>query len=242
MTAQVRIDDTPTQLANDSVVSAGTRVELHSRATAEGQCVGKAWNCQQSPCTCEETGYIYQRTINHTNVYVDITTATSLNGTYSAGTVQFLTAYDHVLDTQSANTTGPNHFTLSFPGVYVFRFKGIINTTPCNMQPNETNEVSITIYVTANDNADDSGPSDTSPSGGGGGGGSCPINGDPPPDPGEPINVTNGNMYIQQLDYRAGGLSGLEIVRTYNSKNQFAGLFRLWLELDSGRVSRHLWH
>jgi RHS repeat-associated protein len=95
------------------------------------------------------------------------------------------------------------------------------------MQPNVTNEVSITIYVTPNDNADESGPNNGSPSGGGGGGGgdSCPVDGGPPPDPGEPINVTNGNMYIQQTDYRSTGLGGLAIVRTYNSKNQFAGLF-----------------
>lgn len=226
MSAHISFETGGTQLTNDSVVTAGTRVLLHSTASAFGECVGMAWHCQTTPCTCSETGFVYQRTINHTNVYVDITTSGALNGTYSAGTVWFLNAYDHVLDTDSANTTGPNLFTLSTPGTYVFRFKGIINTTPCNMQPNETNEVSITVYVSPNDNAEESGPSGSSPSGPGGGGPtSCPVNGGPPPDPGEPINVTNGNMYIQQTDYRAGGLSGLEIMRTYNSKNQFAGLF-----------------
>ena len=32
-------------------------------------------------------------------------------------------------------------------------------------------------------------------------------------------------MYIQQMDYRSPGVGGLAIVRTYNSKNQFAVLF-----------------
>jgi len=224
MSAHITPENSGTQIGNDSVVTAGTRVLIHSVATANGQCIGKAWgNCNPSPCECIETGTVYQRTINHTNVNVDITSSGVWNGSYFVGTVQFTQAYDHVLDSSSANTTGPNGFTLALPGTYTFRVQGVINTTPCNMQPNLTNEVSITIYVAPNDNADESGPSNGA--GGGGGGDSCPIDGGPPPDPGEPINVTNGNMYIQQTDYRSSGFGGLSIVRTYNSKNQFAGLF-----------------
>jgi RHS repeat-associated protein len=43
---------------------------------------------------------------------------------------------------------------------------------------------------------------------------------------GEPINVTNGNMYLQQTDYHLPGLGeGLDITRTYNSRKQTSGLF-----------------
>jgi hypothetical protein len=91
MSAYITPETSETKIGNDSVVTAGTRVLLHSRATANGQCVGKAWgNCNPSPCECIETGYVYQRTINHTNVYVDISSSGALNGTYSAGTVWFL--------------------------------------------------------------------------------------------------------------------------------------------------------
>lgn len=208
MSASATIDNTTNQVANGGFVTSGTKVWLNSTATASGQCTGMAWNCQTSPCVCQETGYVYQRTINHTNVYVDISTSTGLNGTYFVGTVQFLNAYDHVLSSGSPNTTGPNSMILSVPGTYTFRFKGVINTTPCNIQPDETPEASVTIYVSANDGAENYGAN------------SCSG------EVGKPINVTNGNMYLEQTDYRLPGLGdGLVISRTYNSKNQTAGLF-----------------
>jgi RHS repeat-associated protein len=42
---------------------------------------------------------------------------------------------------------------------------------------------------------------------------------------GEPINVSNGNMYLQQLDYKVTALAGVEVVRTYNSSSMHFGLF-----------------
>jgi RHS repeat-associated protein len=43
---------------------------------------------------------------------------------------------------------------------------------------------------------------------------------------GKPVNVTNGNMYLQQTDYRLPGIGeGLELTRTYNSRKQSSGLF-----------------
>jgi RHS repeat-associated protein len=43
---------------------------------------------------------------------------------------------------------------------------------------------------------------------------------------GGPVNVTNGNMYLQQADYKLPGVGGdLEVVRTYNSNSQSTGLF-----------------
>jgi RHS repeat-associated protein len=213
ISASASIDGTA--IVNGSV-PVGTRVRLDSTAIAGGSCKGMAWNCATSPCTCQETGYTYERTINHTNVKVDVT-STSLNGTYSVGTVQFLSAYAHVLSTGAGDSTGPNYFTLGSPGSYTFRFQGIINTTPCNMQPDQTNEATITLQATANDDAVNRGPTSCDSAAG---------KGKPVLDPGKPINVTNGNMYIQQTDYRLPGIGdGLEITRTYNSKNQSAGLF-----------------
>ena len=208
MSASITIDGTTTELGTGGMIPAGTRLRLDSTAFSGGQCVGKAWYCSPSPCVCKETGYVYQRTINHTNVYVDITSSGAWNGTYSAGTVWPLQESDHTLSTQSANSTGPNYFTLSYPGTYTFRFKGIINTTPCNMQPNTTNEVSITVQAYANDQSKEWGiPSCWSGIG-------------------DPINITTGNANIQQTDFRLPGLGdGFEITRSYNSRNQTAGLF-----------------
>lgn len=43
---------------------------------------------------------------------------------------------------------------------------------------------------------------------------------------GQPVNVTNGNMYLQQLDYILPGAGPeLDITRTYNSNSQRPGLF-----------------
>jgi RHS repeat-associated protein len=43
---------------------------------------------------------------------------------------------------------------------------------------------------------------------------------------GSPINITNGNMYLQQADYALPGVgSGIEVTRTYNSNSQRVGVF-----------------
>ncbi|MCW5958628.1 MAG: RHS repeat protein [Pyrinomonadaceae bacterium] len=43
---------------------------------------------------------------------------------------------------------------------------------------------------------------------------------------GEPINVSNGNMFINEVDYRLPGLAAsINFSRTYNSANQTAGVF-----------------
>src|SRR5437867_1615896 len=112
ISASASIDGTTTQLTDNGFVPAYTGVRLDSIATSGGSCIGMAWNCQTSPCVCQGTGYTYPRTINHTNVTVDIT-STGLNGTYTVGTVQFLNAYSQTLDTHGADNTGPNYFTLS---------------------------------------------------------------------------------------------------------------------------------
>jgi RHS repeat-associated protein len=43
---------------------------------------------------------------------------------------------------------------------------------------------------------------------------------------GQPVNVTNGNMYVQQTDYRLPGAGpSIDITRTYNSLSQSTGIF-----------------
>jgi hypothetical protein len=45
---------------------------------------------------------------------------------------------------------------------------------------------------------------------------------------GAPVNVTNGNMYLQQTDYHLPGIgNALDITRTYNSNSQHVNLFGL---------------
>jgi RHS repeat-associated protein len=72
----------------------------------------------------------------------------------------------------------------------------------------------VTLYVLDNDDAENAGRCSPCP----GGGGAIAVGG--------PINVTNGNMYLQQTDYHLPGAGpGLSITRTYNSKLQSTGLF-----------------
>lgn len=111
-----------------------------------------------------------------------------------------------MLDTQASDSTGPNYYTFQVPGTYQFQIRAVINTTVCNMLPGHTETINITIQVTDSDGAPNLGPTE------------CGV--------GEPINVTNGNMYIQQTDYRLPGVGeDLEITRTYNSKMQRSGIF-----------------
>src|SRR5260221_10401170 len=42
---------------------------------------------------------------------------------------------------------------------------------------------------------------------------------------GEPINISNGNVYLKQSDYQLPGLGSINIVRTYNSSSMHFGLF-----------------
>lgn len=213
ISASISIRNTGQPVGDNGLVPSSTWIDINALATAFGQCIGMGWNCQQSPCVCQETGTTYERTVNHIGVYVDISTSGSLNGTYFVGNVygrnpNGTTAFFHVLDTSASNSTGPLDFLLSTPGTYTFRIKAIINKTPCNIEPGQTNEISITVVVGPNDQATNNAKS------------SCET------EVGEPVNVTNGNMYLQQTDYRLPGIGdGLEITRTYNSRKQTAGLF-----------------
>ena len=58
---------------------------------------------------------------------------------------------------------------------------------------------------------------------------SCPIVGTGQPasiSVGQPVNVSNGNMWLEQNDYRLPGIGeGIKITRFYNSLTQTSGLF-----------------
>lgn len=209
----------------DHVVTVGARFRLDALAEAHGRCIGRALHCGNGPCECRDTGYVYERTIHHISVWSVASTATSLNGPYELPDIYGKgpngTAFLHVLDSTAPNSTGPVSITFQIPGTYHVYVQGIINRTPCDMQPNRTDMLSFTFHV--RDKGDDwnAGPF------------GCNSN------VGEPVNVTNGNMYIRQTDYRLPGVAGqdgLSLTRTYNSlgHQKRTGLFGLgWSsELD----------
>ena len=215
ISADIVVRDTTQTLGHNGLVPAHTDIEIHGLATAFGQCIGMAIDCDPSPCICTETGTVYERTVNHISVYVDVSSNGALNGTYYLGDVfgknpNGTTAFFHVLDSRAGNTSGPVNFTLSQPGSYRFRIKAIINRTPCNMEPFQTNEVTITLNVGPNDYATNYAEQ------------SCPEK------VGKPVNITTGNMYLSQTDYLLPGFGkALDITRTYNSAKQSSGLFGL---------------
>lgn len=72
----------------------------------------------------------------------------------------------------------------------------------------------VTLYVLGDDDAVNAGACSACP----GGGGAVAVGG--------PVNVTNGNMYLQQADYNLPSVGpGLNITRTYNSILRTTGLF-----------------
>ncbi len=78
----------------------------------------------------------------------------------------------------------------------------------------------VTLYVIAGDGAENNGKK-------------------PCDSVGEPVNVTNGNMYVEQHDFSLSSLgSPIDITRTYNSQSQQIGLFgRGWSTgYDAGLV------
>jgi RHS repeat-associated protein len=189
----ITIQSTGAELANGAVIPTGTALRLDAVANADGSC------SQVGPGCFGEA----ERTINHINVQSDISTTGGLNGHYVEGYV-FGDAYYHVLDTRSSSSTGPLYTTLFAPGTYEYHFWAVINTTACEIPPDQTETVTITIYV--RDNGRDLGQT-------------CHA-------AGEPINVTNGNMYLQQTDYRLPGHGeGLDLTRTYNSQSTRTGIF-----------------
>lgn len=188
-------------LQNESTIPAGTAIRIDAVATALGDCTLTGEGCSGEAA----------RTVNHINVMLNASTQGGLNGQYTEGYVygwdeNHMTKFYHVLDTQSPLSTGPINDTLLAPGTYTFEFTAIINTTSCDIEPGQSNTATITIFV--GDKNRDLGRS------------SCHT------EVGSPINVTTGNMYLQQTDFRLPGLGeGLDLTRTYNSQSTRIGIF-----------------
>ena len=188
-----------TQIPEGVTFAVGSTMRIDSIVTTSGGC--------ETACT------FYPNLVNHIAIWADISTTGGLNGTYSVGNIFGLnpdgtTGFFPELNSQASNSTGPISFTPAAPGTYTFHIQGIIDRHPnCPAIPDHTGVISITIQVGDTDVATEWGDA------------SCKG-------VGEPVNVTTGNVYLHQTDYRLPGIgAGLEITRTYNSKKQVAGLF-----------------
>jgi hypothetical protein len=94
---------------------------------------------------------------------------------------------------------------------------GGISTSGCILNSNDTLNFSTSLGLVKQENA-----------------GFTPCNGSI----GEPVNVTNGNVYLQQTDFHLpSSVGGISITRTYNSFSQNIGLFgRGWTSDFDERV------
>jgi hypothetical protein len=139
LSMRITNEDTGKEVENGAVVPAGTRLRFDAVAEAYGRCV------------CERAGTVYERTVNHINMWADISADGSESvdvyspvwGVYRGGG----TAFWHVLDTAAPNSTGPHTQTYTDRGVYAFHSQALINTTPCGIQPDRTETKTIKIEV-----------------------------------------------------------------------------------------------
>jgi RHS repeat-associated protein len=214
MVAKIRINGTNNPLPDGMLIPVGTQLRFDSIIEATGSCIGMGWT-NTNPSVCALTGYIYERVPNHTEVTVEIDTETQQYGFYVGYIYGTGVSPQHVIDSESSDSTGPVFMTAGWKGTYTFHFNANINTTLCSLEPDVMEEQIITIHVGEGDGATEHGPKP------------CEKTvGRPVTAVGKPVNVTNGNMYLQQTDYRLPGFGGgLELTRTYNSKMQSAGLF-----------------
>lgn len=199
--AHITVDGTGEPVADGAVLPVGTRLRIDARATAFGSCGNAA------------CGIAYNRTVSTIFVWSTITTNTNLNGNYTTGYVygkkpDGTTADWNVLDTTASNSTGPVYDREFSPGTYQYHIETRINTTPCELGPDRTGPITITVYLRDPDNPNDLGPTD------------CKGN------VGQPVNVSSGNMYMTHTDYSLPGEGGgLRVERTYNSQSKRSGLF-----------------
>lgn len=144
-----RYTDTP--ISDGSTIPGYTFIKIHSRAESGGRCFMRV----RLEGICVRNGVYWDRTINHTSVYADIV-STGLNGHYFIGNVygknpNGTTADWQLLDTHNSDSSGPNITMVSYPGSYAYTITAYINTTPCDIQPDQTDVVTITLYVSSDD-------------------------------------------------------------------------------------------
>lgn len=107
LTARISIAGTNIPVTDGMVVPRTTWLRLDSVATATGSCIGMGWVPNANPPICAPTGSVWQRVPNHIEASVEISTGTELLG-FLVGYVWGTGGPDqHVIDTQSSDSTGP---------------------------------------------------------------------------------------------------------------------------------------
>ncbi len=208
--ASITNDTSGASLAWGSTVAPWTKIRFGAVATAFGECSIRG--LVGSPASCVVAGR-YEKTVTQVTLWADIATNGPLNGSYAVGHIYGVDAnyqlvFRHVLDSSSSDSNGPTVFTAVIPGRYDFHLQAIYDQTPCQIGAGSSDIQTFTIFVGDGDDAN-LGPEN-----------SCPES------VGKPVNVTNGNMWLQQTDYSVPGLGAdMEIKRTYNSRMQRSGIF-----------------
>jgi len=108
ITANVTVDSGGSPVTHDAVVTVGTRLRLDALAMAHGRC--DLWyedwtGGQYRGCTIHD---IFERTVNHIDMWADITTATTLNGRYMTGYVSGMAPDGTTRDYSVLGTLSPS--------------------------------------------------------------------------------------------------------------------------------------
>lgn len=127
------------------VTTKGYRIDEH--ATAQGMCTLQALQCSPMPCTCVTTGTQLRGVAG---MHIDQVSGGPAPP-YSLGNIWPVDANGHVSVSQDADsrasgtTTSAVAWTPFYEGETTLRFKNAINTTNCNILPNEIT-TDFTIY------------------------------------------------------------------------------------------------
>ncbi|EON92524.1 YD repeat-containing protein [Marinobacter lipolyticus SM19] len=213
--------DTGEELTDGMTVEARTKIRIDGRAESFGSC-----DCY-GVLENGECGIIssYNLPVHHQFHGMNIS-SDSLNGRYRAGLVygkdeSGTTAFYNVLDTALDNSTGPVYQTLYYPGLWKFDLWAANSVGACtDASPDSQGPINITLKV-VEEIDDDLGPKECNQA------------------VGEPIDVTNGNMYLQQEDFTWPKAHLLpKFVRTYNSLSSKMGRFgRGWTTIIDESIS-----
>jgi hypothetical protein len=85
ISATITVNSSGQELTDGMVIPAYTQLRIDSIASAFGSCTGMQWVCNGG-CSCQPTGYIYQRDVNHTHLWVEMST-NQQSGNYQVGNV-----------------------------------------------------------------------------------------------------------------------------------------------------------
>jgi RHS repeat-associated protein len=164
-----------------------------------------------------DTGTVDLNVVNNTPVAVDDDYTTRVNHTLYVGGPDALKANDSDADNDPFNITS---YTQAAHGTvaYSYQYGGM------NYSPNQdfVGQDSFTYTICDYLSACTNGTAFIDVEGGGTNDGVTSCNSSQ----GGPVNVTNGNMYLQQNDYQLPSVGhGISLTRTYNSNSQQIGIF-----------------